>query len=181
MKWHLGLLFFVANLALAEAPACIGSDVSLWDKCRGSHTYPSGDKYVGNFVSGKFSGFGQLLSKNGDSYTGDWFENMPHGLGKATFADGRVPAEGKWINGLFSQPQVVNLGSIDKSPKLTTDVIPVDCKVENNPIIKISYKSCIQIGGAVLNTTNLKCIIGSNLPIFLSPDLCTKVNGLIVN
>lgn len=181
MKWHLGLLFLVSSLALAETPACKGSDVLSWDKCRGSHIYPSGDKYVGDFIGGKFSGFGQLISKNGDTYTGDWLENMPHGLGKATFANGRIPAEGKWINGLFSQPQIVNLGSIDKSPKITTDVIPVDCKVEKNPIIKISYTSCIQIGGAVLNTTNLKCIIGSNPPIFLSPDLCTKVNGLIVN
>ena len=181
MKWYFGLLFFVTNLAFADLPTCKDSNWTMWNKCRGSHTFPNGDKYNGDFVNGKFSGFGQLISKNGDTYTGDWFENMPHGLGKATFANGRIPAEGRWTNGLFSQPQVVNLGSIDKSSKITTDVIPVDCKVENNPIIKVPYNSCIQIGGAVLNTTNLKCIIGSNPPIFLSPDLCIKVNGLIVN
>jgi hypothetical protein len=111
MKWHLGLLICVStNLVFAEPPACIGSNILDWDNCIGSHIYPNGDKYVGRFVGGKFSGFGQLISKNGDSYTGDWFENMPHGLGKATYANGRVPAEGKWINGRFSQSQAINLG-----------------------------------------------------------------------
>ena len=110
MKWHLGLLICVStNLVFAESPACIGSNISEWGNCRGSHIFPNGDKYVGGFVGGKFSGFGQLVSKNGDSYTGDWFENMPHGLGKATYANGRVPAEGKWINGRFSQSQAINL------------------------------------------------------------------------
>jgi hypothetical protein len=116
MKWHLGLLiFFSANFVLAESPPCIGSNILEWGNCRGSHIYPNGDKYVGGFVGGKFSGFGQLVSKNGDSYTGDWFENMPHGLGKATFADGRVPAEGKWVNGRFSQSQAINL-ALSKIP-----------------------------------------------------------------
>ena len=110
MKWHLGLLICVStNLVFAESPACIGSNISEWENCRGSHIFPNGDKYIGGFVGGKFSGFGQLVSKNGDSYTGDWFENMPHGLGKATYANGRVPAEGKWINGRFSQSQAINL------------------------------------------------------------------------
>lgn len=110
MKWHLGLLICVStNLVFAESPACIGSNISEWGNCRGSHIFPNGDKYVGGFVGGKFSGFGQLVSKSGDSYTGDWFENMPHGLGKATYANGRVPAEGKWINGRFSQSQAINL------------------------------------------------------------------------
>ena len=61
MKWHLGLLICVStNLVFAESPACIGSNISEWGNCRGSHIFPNGDKYVGGFVGGKFSGFGQF-------------------------------------------------------------------------------------------------------------------------
>ena len=114
MKWCLLLLALISNFVFAEIPACTGSNILKWDNCRGSHIYPNGDKYLGGFNNGKFSGFGQLTSKNGDTYTGYWIENMPHGLGKATFADGRFPAEGKWINGRFSQAQAINLDELKK-------------------------------------------------------------------
>jgi hypothetical protein len=181
MKAIVGLLVMLPVTVVAELPACNGSEVSSWTNCSANLLLPNGDRYVGGFVAGKFSGFGKLVSKNGNTYTGEWLENMPHGLGKASFSDGRVPAERQWTHGVFAKPQALRLDDNENSQKTSADTIPVECKVDTNPTIRIPYNLCVQIGGAVLNASNLKCIIGNNPPIFLTPQFCSKASGLIVN
>ncbi|MBM4428408.1 MAG: hypothetical protein FJ031_14405 [Chloroflexi bacterium] len=182
LKYSLIVLINVFwTVGATTLPACQGNDHNKWSNCRGELQISNGDRYVGDFVDGKFSGFGQLISPNGSTYIGEWLQNVPHGLGKATFSDGRIPAEGVWVDGMFKRPQAVQLRGIDQLPKPTPVEIPVDCKVENNPTIKIAYVTCLQIGGTVQNANNLKCILGRNQPIFLAPDVCIKANGLIVN
>ncbi len=52
-----------------------------WNNCFGTHTFPNGFKYVGDYKSGKFDGYGTLISR-----------------------DGSVLREGKWSESLFIGP-----------------------------------------------------------------------------
>lgn len=175
------LLLVIGSASGNELPICVGENRSKWTNCRGELKFPNGDFYSGDFVDGKFSGFGQLVSKTGTSYIGEWLDNVPHGLGKAIFSDGRIPAEGLWQSGSFKKPQAVELRGINQLQKPSHSDINVNCKVESNPVIKIPYAACVKIGGEVQGASNMKCIIGNNPPIFLAPELCGKANGLIVN
>jgi hypothetical protein len=40
---------------------------------KGTLYYPNGDKYVGDFVDGKFHGKGTVTLKNGEKIKGKWF------------------------------------------------------------------------------------------------------------
>lgn len=59
--------------------------------------------------------------------------------------------------------------------------ILVKCKVANNPLIEVAPQACLAIQGVIENGDNLSCVIGSNAPIKLSPDLCLKGGGRVAN
>lgn len=40
------------------------------------------DRYEGNWVKGNRDGKGKLTTTNGESYEGDWSNNIKHGIGK---------------------------------------------------------------------------------------------------
>ena len=52
-------------------------------------------RYEGNFVNGKFEGYGVLLYKNGSRFEGNWYKNMKHGRGRIVYPDGRT-RDGLW-------------------------------------------------------------------------------------
>merc|ERR1719217_1696652 len=55
----------------------------------GKATYPNEDRdtYDGEFVEGYRAGRGTyVFKKNGDTYTGQYEQNLKHGLGKMTYA-----------------------------------------------------------------------------------------------
>jgi len=58
--------------AQSNLPACQGSDTAKWSNCFGSVTYPSGDKYVGEYKDGKNNGQGTYTYANGDKHVGEF-------------------------------------------------------------------------------------------------------------
>jgi len=54
--------------AQSSLPACQGSDAPRWTNCFGTETFPSGNKYVGEFKDGKRNGQGTFTFANGDKY-----------------------------------------------------------------------------------------------------------------
>ena len=69
---------------------------------KGTYTWPSGDKYVGEWKIGQFDGKGIYTSGSGkykgDVYEGEFKNGNRDGYGTYTFADG-TKIEGKWKNG----------------------------------------------------------------------------------
>jgi hypothetical protein len=104
------IVLFIALVATtvsaqSNLPACIGGDVSRWSRCYGTATYPSGNKYVGEYKDGKPYGQGIGTFANGDKYVGEVRDGKRHGQGILTFADGRPPEEGMWENSNFVRAQ----------------------------------------------------------------------------
>jgi hypothetical protein len=81
--------------------------------CFGTYTY-GGNKYVGEFGSGKFHGQGTHTSANGNKYVGEFRDDKFHGQGTYTYADGRIE-EGIWNDGKFQYAQKVPMQSVKPS------------------------------------------------------------------
>jgi len=67
----------------------------------GTMDYIKGAKYVGEFKNGKFDGEGNLRIKDKGKYIGDFAFGEFNGLGTYYYVDGRTKS-GKWKNGQFS-------------------------------------------------------------------------------
>ncbi len=66
----------------SRLPACQGSFAnSTWTNCQGTHTYPSGQKYVGEFRDGKESGQGTYTFPSGEKYVGEFRDGKKSGQG----------------------------------------------------------------------------------------------------
>lgn len=85
--------------------------------------------YVGEMKDGNRHGKGIFTLGKGQTYTGYWINDKPHGLGKLTFSDGRNPEEGHFENGSFVKFMKVDL----------SDVLNVVSKFDNE--IKVNETS----------------------------------------
>mmetsp|Transcript_100214 Transcript_100214/g.173124 ORF Transcript_100214/g.173124 Transcript_100214/m.173124 type:complete len:441 (-) Transcript_100214:235-1557(-) len=55
---------------------------------QGTYTYPSGDKYTGQWLNGRKHGYGVAEFVSGNRYEGEWDNDFKHGKGTITFVDG---------------------------------------------------------------------------------------------
>jgi hypothetical protein len=104
-------------------------DFRKGDFIQGIHTFPNGDKYIGEFINRKRNGQGTFISANG-KYVGEWKNDRPNGLGILTHADGRIE-EGMFQNGNLLRAQKVAPNKYSS----TTDVThpsPNNSTVTNN-------------------------------------------------
>ena len=73
MKTLITLLFaccFGSAMAQSNLPACPSNVLVVWTNCFGSHTYASGNKYVGEYKDGKRNGQFIVTYANGSKYVG---------------------------------------------------------------------------------------------------------------
>jgi hypothetical protein len=86
---RLVLLCLMVGSAFAQSslPPCQGAK-SSWTNCLGSETYPSGNKYVGEFKDGTRNGLGTFTFANGDKYVGEYKDDKRNGQGTYTFVSG---------------------------------------------------------------------------------------------
>ena len=89
------LLLFSSQVFAEE---CKGNDVSKWNNCQGTYTWPSGKKYVGAWKNEKRHGQGTMTWKSGDKYVGEYENGKRHGQGTYTWLDGNKYV-GAWKNG----------------------------------------------------------------------------------
>lgn len=59
-------------------------------------------KYEGQFERGKFNGHGKLYYSNGDSYDGEFLNNMKHGYGILKLDSNKERYEGEFENDRIS-------------------------------------------------------------------------------
>lgn len=58
-----------------------------------------GDAYFGNCVLGVYCGHGTMYYSNGDTYTGEWSNDLPNGQGKMVYGKTGNVYEGGWKDG----------------------------------------------------------------------------------
>ena len=109
MKNLLRFLAFVLMVGNAYAqsnlPACQGGDSARWSDCFGTTTFANGNRYVGEFKNGEYSGHGTFTTANGDKFVGEWVNGLINGLGTEFLANGDAYG-GKWDRGMLRQGTV---------------------------------------------------------------------------
>ena len=94
----LGLATLLGGLGLCggawaqqnKLQACPGDQsVRTWHNCQGTVTWPSGEKYVGEFRDGKKSGQGAHTWPDGQRYVGEHRDDKENGQGTLTWPDGQ--------------------------------------------------------------------------------------------
>lgn len=119
--------FFIAT-ACAETNISNCPTEGIRHNCFAEFVGPASGKYVGQWVSGQYAGFGTYFSPNGDRYVGQFRANQYHGRGTYYFlsgeryvgelgngkkqgqgilyaADGSVLTDGDWDKDLFLSPE----------------------------------------------------------------------------
>jgi len=91
--WFVGLTtqFAIATMAhsqQSQLPPCVGYSTSIWTNCVGTYTFANGNKYVGEYRSGKINGQGTLTNSNGDKYVGEFIDGKLHGQGTWSGSNG---------------------------------------------------------------------------------------------
>ncbi len=59
----------------------------IWNNCFGTRVFSNGDKYVGEFKGGDFSGRGILTTTIRKNYDGEWREHKKNGQGTSNWGD----------------------------------------------------------------------------------------------
>jgi len=77
-------LLLASGLLLAQQKCIKGNCQNGY----GTSTFPNGNKYVGDFVDGKFHGLGIFYFTDGNKYIGDWVEEVREGKGRMKFKSG---------------------------------------------------------------------------------------------
>lgn len=72
-----------------------------------SHITRNGDTYAGEYFADKMHGFGVYSFANGHRYEGSWHEGRRQGLGMYTFRNGETQS-GHWQNGILDVPSTQN-------------------------------------------------------------------------
>ena len=80
------------TLSSYSLPKCEGTNPMKWNNCKGTLTFPNGDKYIGEFKDGKKHGKGTSTWDNGLKHVGEYKNGKRHGKGTQTFSDGE-----KWV------------------------------------------------------------------------------------
>jgi len=127
----IGLTLFVflqlpsAGWGQSSLPACPpGAKAAGWHNCFGSVALPNGDRYLGEFREGRYSGYGSYDFATGARYEGEWRNNERHGQGTFTHGSGERYI-GEWRNDRY-HGQGVELradGSVNRSGQWSAGVL----------------------------------------------------------
>jgi len=67
---------------------------------KGTEYYKNGKiKYAGDWVNGKFEGYGDYYYEEGEFYKGQWKNNLRHGKGIHYYKNGYIKYNGNFVNG----------------------------------------------------------------------------------
>ena len=91
-------------MAQSNLPTCEG-DRAAWTDCFGSHTFASGNKYIGEYKDGKRNGQFIVTYANGSKYVGEFRGNQKNGRGTSMSVfkwfetDGLISQRRDWLIG----------------------------------------------------------------------------------
>ena len=129
------LLFAMSSVAFGQSklPPCQGTDTKYWDKCQGTFTVTSGNKYVGEWKDGKRNGQGTFTFANGDKYVGEYKNGKQNGQGTYTFANG-TKSVGVWKDGerIEQSSEYARLERLEREQQEQS--IPLRAKARNDVV-----------------------------------------------
>jgi clan AA aspartic protease (TIGR02281 family) len=128
------VLMLLTPLRLADGqqknkmPQCPDPPERYWDNCTGTHTFPNGNVYAGEFHKNTFNGQGYLTYSDGSTYSGEFRDGYLDGHGASTFPNGdkhvgevhnnKANGHGTWTfangdkyNGEFRDSQITGQGT----------------------------------------------------------------------
>ena len=149
MKKVFTLTFFAAFLLFPAFNVLFGQCIS--GNCQngsGIFVYPSGAKYIGQFIDGQIEGIGSCYYTDGSKYQGQWLRGRPHGNGIKILQNG-TRIEGKWENGQLipekkAPQETAKTTTVVKEEKTQTGCVSGDCR--NGKGIYIYPSGAIYIG-----------------------------------
>ena len=92
------LFFSLGCFAQSDLPPCPKGQKASWNNCFGTHVFPDGEKYVGEYKDGQRHGQGISSFASGDKYLGEWREDKFNGQGTLIYANGNKHV-GEWKDG----------------------------------------------------------------------------------
>jgi len=102
------------SFALPPCPAERNSLYSPWSNCFGTYTFPSGNKYVGEYKNDKRNGQGTFtFPKSGNKYVGEFKNDKRNGQGTFT-CDSGSKYIGEWKDDKRNGQGTSTFGSGDK-------------------------------------------------------------------
>jgi hypothetical protein len=78
------------SISESNLPKCSGEIESAWNNCYGEMKSKSGDVYKGEYKDGKYFGKGEFLMSNGDKFLGNWIDGLKNGQGIYTWKEGDI-------------------------------------------------------------------------------------------
>jgi hypothetical protein len=106
--------FFIYTILLTLVINTVQANTCISGNCQngfGIETSVSGEKYIGEFVSGKRNGQGVLETPNQEKYIGSWKENLRHGEGRV-YRSGKLVKSGNWENNRLPKLSYVQNGCL---------------------------------------------------------------------
>ncbi len=87
----------------SSTPVCPDVGTVFWDNCYGTFTAPWNVTYEGTWYGDKLDGFGRSINlKSGDTYIGQFVNNMYEGCGVFATKSGKVQ-QGLWRKNILQQ------------------------------------------------------------------------------
>jgi len=105
-------------MAQSNLPTCEG-DRAAWTDCFGSHTFASGNKYIGEYKDGKRNGQFIVTYANGNKYVGEFKDGKRDGQGIKFLANGKVDQSGIWKDGVLVQSKFIDVATFARIPNLS--------------------------------------------------------------
>jgi len=101
-----------SSFGRGNLPSCLGSNTVRWNNCFGPASYPSGNKYLGEWKDGRYNGRGSLTYTGGNKYLGEFKDGRFSGLGTLFASNGSVINRGSWTDGDFVGPSAVQQATV---------------------------------------------------------------------
>lgn len=96
--------FFASSLA-----ACPSDQEKYWDNCFGTYFQRDGDQYIGEWSANKINGPGLMVRANGERYVGGFLNGEFSGVGVEYSSVGSVKNAGVWHQGRLVKTEQVDL------------------------------------------------------------------------
>ena len=84
------IIFCLLSSSLYSKEPCPKTDPLTWTNCLGKKNHDNGDKYEGEFLNGKYHGYGRYVFSDGEIYEGYFANGKRHGKGKEIHTNGSV-------------------------------------------------------------------------------------------
>ena len=105
----------ITNYVQSQLPTCQSQNRWEWSNCIGSITYPSNDKYVGEFKFGKSNGKGVYTYANGSRYVGEFKDDKNNGQGTFYTPNGSILNQGIWVDDRFVSSSLVQQATVSSN------------------------------------------------------------------